>query len=230
VHNQARPLYSRLSACVPLLGQTNWVIAGPRDVAAEFGLHPSTLRSRLKNAREPARPTAIRSSPRWVVVPESRRTSAILLGPLPTDKSSACAPLTCGDRTAFEMACGTELALPLMCTLGGAVMLKITRFDENDLTVKLEGKLLEPWIGELESACGSSLVTPKRVCLDLYDLTFIDAAGARFLANLIRDGARVIACSGYVAEMLQGDFSHDIATFEYIRFRPDACPGVWDSQ
>ena len=41
-----------------------------------------------------------------------------------------------------------------------------------------------------------------RVCLDLCDLTFIDAAGARFLASLIRDGARVIACSGFVAEML----------------------------
>ena len=81
-------------------------------------------------------------------------------------------------------------------------MLKITRFEDSDLTLKLEGKLVKPWIGELESACGEFLVTPERVCLDLYDLNFIDAAGARFLASLIRDGARVIACSGFVAEML----------------------------
>ena len=83
-------------------------------------------------------------------------------------------------------------------------MLIITRSEGSDLTrtIRLEGKLFEPWIGELELACGESLATPKRVCLDLCDLTFIDAAGARFLTSLIRDGARVIACSGFVAEML----------------------------
>jgi ABC-type transporter Mla MlaB component len=83
-------------------------------------------------------------------------------------------------------------------------MLLITRSEGSDLTrtVKLEGKLLEPWIGELESACGESLVTPNRVCLDLCDLTFVDAAGTRFLARLIRDGAKVVACSGFVAELL----------------------------
>jgi ABC-type transporter Mla MlaB component len=83
-------------------------------------------------------------------------------------------------------------------------MLMITRSDGSNLTrtLKLEGKLLEPWIVELESACGESLVIPERVCLDLCDLTFIDVAGARFLTSLIRDGARVIGCSGFVAEML----------------------------
>jgi ABC-type transporter Mla MlaB component len=83
-------------------------------------------------------------------------------------------------------------------------MLMITRFEGNDLTrtLKLEGKLLEPWIAELESACGESLVSPERVCLDLRDLMFVDAAGARLLASLIRDGAKVIGCSAFVAEML----------------------------
>jgi ABC-type transporter Mla MlaB component len=83
-------------------------------------------------------------------------------------------------------------------------MLIITRSEGSDLTrtLKLEGKLFEPWIGELESACGEARSTPDRVCLDLCDLTYIDAAGARFLTSLIRDGARVIACSRFVAEML----------------------------
>ena len=83
-------------------------------------------------------------------------------------------------------------------------MLMITRSEGSDLTrtIKLEGKLVGPWIDELKLACGESLSSPERVCLDLCDLTFIDAAGARFLAGLIRDGARVIACSGFVAEML----------------------------
>jgi len=83
-------------------------------------------------------------------------------------------------------------------------MLMITRSEETDLTrtIKLEGKLLGSWIGELESACHESLAAPERVCLDLCDLTFVDAAGARFLAKLIRDGAKLVACSGFVAEMI----------------------------
>jgi hypothetical protein len=84
-------------------------------------------------------------------------------------------------------------------------MLRITRSDRSDRThtLKLQGKLLSPWIGELESACGMAQVPADRVHLDLSDLTFVDAAGARFLEGLIRDGARVIACSTFVAEMLQ---------------------------
>jgi hypothetical protein len=83
-------------------------------------------------------------------------------------------------------------------------MLMITRSEGSDLTrtLKLEGKLLGPWIGELESACRTSPVSLDRVRLDLRGLTFVDAEGARFLASLVRDGARVIACSGFVAELI----------------------------
>jgi anti-anti-sigma regulatory factor len=84
-------------------------------------------------------------------------------------------------------------------------MLMITRSDGSDLTstLKLEGKLLGPWIGELESAYRRFMVHPNRVCLDLGGLTFVDAEGARVLKRLMRDGTRVIACSDFVAEMLQ---------------------------
>jgi hypothetical protein len=83
-------------------------------------------------------------------------------------------------------------------------MLRITRSEGNGLPriLKLEGKLLGPWIGELESACQTPLVSLDRLRLDLVGLTFVDAEGALFLAGLIRDGARVIACSGFVAELL----------------------------
>jgi hypothetical protein len=83
-------------------------------------------------------------------------------------------------------------------------MLRITRSEANDLTrtLKLEGKLTAPWISELKSACGGFYVSLDRVCLDLAGLTFIDMDGALFLRSLIHDGARVIACSAFVAEML----------------------------
>ena len=48
-------------------------------------------------------------------------------------------------------------------------MLMITRSDEGDLihTLKVEGKLLGPWIAELESACNQSGFDSNRVLLDL---------------------------------------------------------------
>jgi hypothetical protein len=83
-------------------------------------------------------------------------------------------------------------------------MLMITRSqgDDQTQTFKLEGKLLGPWIGELELACGSSRMRPGGIYLDLAGLTFIEAEGVRLLESLIRDGAQVVACSGFVAEML----------------------------
>lgn len=84
-------------------------------------------------------------------------------------------------------------------------MLRITRSEAGDRaqTFKLEGKLLGPRIGELELACGSSRTLADRVHLDLAGLTFVEAEGARLLVGLIRDGAHVVACSGFVAEMLR---------------------------
>ena len=68
---------------------------------------------------------------------------------------------------------------------------------------KLEGKLLGPWISELQSVRSTAHLSTDHVRLDLQGLTFVDAEGARFLTSLIRDRARVIACSGFIAEILQ---------------------------
>ena len=83
-------------------------------------------------------------------------------------------------------------------------MLRITTTNcgQATKTFKLEGKLLGPWVGELQSAFGASQVSPDCVRLDLDGLSFVDAEGARFLSRLIREGAHVIACSGFVAEIL----------------------------
>lgn len=83
-------------------------------------------------------------------------------------------------------------------------MLIVTRFEGSDLTrtLKLEGKLFGPWISELETLCHSSPISPDRVRLDLFGLTFVDGEGVRLLSSLIHDGARVVACSVFVAELL----------------------------
>ena len=72
--------------------------------------------------------------------------------------------------------------------------------DETTILVKLEGKLLGPWIEEIQRSIDGSV---SSITLDLSDLTFADSAGIQVLADLIRHGAKLTACSGYVAALLQ---------------------------
>lgn len=84
-------------------------------------------------------------------------------------------------------------------------MLKITvqRGNASTLSLKLEGKLLEPWLDELRKAIGGRQSALQGLELDLAALTFVDAAGARALLALLRQGATLTACSGYVAAVLK---------------------------
>jgi ABC-type transporter Mla MlaB component len=81
-------------------------------------------------------------------------------------------------------------------------MLRITKqpIDESTVLLKLEGKLLAPWIEEMQRSLNESATC---INLDLSALTFADSAGIQVLSDLIRQGAKVAACSGYVAALLQ---------------------------
>jgi hypothetical protein len=83
-------------------------------------------------------------------------------------------------------------------------MLKITQTSSHagGSTVKLEGKLLQPWVDEvrglfLPPAPGS---LPR---LDLSCLTFVDEAGANLLRQLLGQGVAIDSCSAFVAALLQ---------------------------
>ncbi|MGP0062819.1 MAG: hypothetical protein ACLQGP_04350 [Isosphaeraceae bacterium] len=85
-------------------------------------------------------------------------------------------------------------------------MLRIARVEgrkgDSSATLKLDGKLLGPWVEELGRACESLEVPPGRLCLDLAAVTFIDPAGLALLGDLIRRGTTIIECSGFVQELL----------------------------
>jgi len=80
-------------------------------------------------------------------------------------------------------------------------VLKITTTSDRDrgMLLKLEGKLLEPWLPELNRACGAP---PAAVRLDLMNLTYADEPGVRTLRDLLRRGATVAASSAFVAALL----------------------------
>ena len=86
-------------------------------------------------------------------------------------------------------------------------MLRITRLMGTHLTqtIRVEGKLLRPWVDEVRKACVSGTDPARRTSLDLSALTFVDAAGEGLLRELIGQGIEVLACSSYVAELLRAN-------------------------
>ncbi len=86
-------------------------------------------------------------------------------------------------------------------------MLRITTIQTagSPTVLKLEGKLLEPWIGELQEACRKTLAPTVHATLDLAGLSFVDASGTVALRDLRRRGFQLKGCTPLVAELLKGD-------------------------
>ncbi len=79
-------------------------------------------------------------------------------------------------------------------------MLKITASSTTTcVTLKLEGKLLEPWLGHLRQSYERAQADGLVLHLDLADVSFIEEAGERVIAAMLRDGVAVVGCSIFVA-------------------------------
>lgn len=72
------------------------------------------------------------------------------------------------------------------------------------IALRLEGKLLEAWLPELDRALATadSPADPRHITLDLAGLDFADRAGAHFLARLRRQGAQLTNASAFVSGLL----------------------------
>jgi ABC-type transporter Mla MlaB component len=83
-------------------------------------------------------------------------------------------------------------------------MLRITHINglDSSTTLKLEGKLVGPWVMELARSWRELPAARESMHLDLSAVTFVDGAGLALLRNLLAAGARLAACSGLVSELL----------------------------
>jgi anti-anti-sigma regulatory factor len=75
-------------------------------------------------------------------------------------------------------------------------MLRVTVHDNPEsLTFRLEGRLAGPWVREVEECRQRTLAGRRRpaVRFDLAGVTFIDAAGKAYLADMHRLGAELVA-------------------------------------
>ncbi len=86
-------------------------------------------------------------------------------------------------------------------------MLRITRIDRADVgpTLKLEGRLVGPWIEVEAQECGINDSSGEYPALDLAAVAYVDAEGAELLRSLLAANFTIVASSGYVAALLEGD-------------------------
>lgn len=77
-------------------------------------------------------------------------------------------------------------------------MLKITADrDAGRAIFRLEGRLIGPWVEELKTCWQKSDAAGEQIKVVLLDeVTFIDEAGKKLLADMHRQGTELTACSG----------------------------------
>jgi anti-anti-sigma regulatory factor len=83
-------------------------------------------------------------------------------------------------------------------------VLKITRLSGKGRVriIKLEGEVLEPWVGAVRDACTQKGGRSRRLVLDLTAVTYVDWPGLQLLCDLVREGIEIGSCSSFVAELL----------------------------
>ena len=86
-------------------------------------------------------------------------------------------------------------------------MLRITRQRRTDGTTSLvlEGRILGPWVAELEHHCAAVRASGSKLDLDLAGVRFLGAEAVELLRSLIDGGVRAHGPSPFVRAQLEGE-------------------------
>ena len=84
-------------------------------------------------------------------------------------------------------------------------MLKISSEDSGNhiVTLRLEGRIAEPWTSELRRICEKLLAEKRVVRLDMADVSYLDRTGAAVLSKLQSSGVSLMDCSPFTIEQLK---------------------------
>ena len=84
-------------------------------------------------------------------------------------------------------------------------MLKISIISDSDQAIQfqLEGKLVGPWVEELQRLSDEALSHQKAVSLDLEKVSFVDSRGVTLLRDLARRRVSQVNCSQFVSQQLK---------------------------
>jgi len=84
-------------------------------------------------------------------------------------------------------------------------VLKITRSDRDSIqtTLRLEGRVTQADLSELERTCKESQREGRRLVLDLAGVSFVGREGVAALNRMRHDGIIITGCSPFVGELLK---------------------------
>jgi len=84
-------------------------------------------------------------------------------------------------------------------------VLKISIISDSDqaIQLQLEGKLVGPWVDELQRLSDEALSHQKAVSLDLERVWFVDSHGVTLLRDLARRKVSQVNCSQFVSQQLK---------------------------
>jgi ABC-type transporter Mla MlaB component len=84
-------------------------------------------------------------------------------------------------------------------------VLKISIISDSDQAIQfqLEGKLVGPWVEELQRLSDEALSHQKAVSLDLEKVWFVDPRGVTLLRDLARKQVSQFNCSQFVTQQLK---------------------------
>jgi len=84
-------------------------------------------------------------------------------------------------------------------------VLKISIITDSDHAIQfqLEGKLVGPWVEELQRLSDEALSHQKSVSLDLERVSFVDSRGVALLRDLARRQVSQVNCSQFVTQQLK---------------------------
>jgi ABC-type transporter Mla MlaB component len=85
-------------------------------------------------------------------------------------------------------------------------MLKIStkHSGTHGVTLRLEGRIAEPWTSELGKTCEQLLRERKSIRLDMAEVSFADRTGLELLRCLQSRGVALVECSPFTAEQMKG--------------------------
>ncbi len=86
-------------------------------------------------------------------------------------------------------------------------MLKISQAESasHAVVLRLEGRVVGPWVTELETSCDKVMTEGRSLELHLADVEFMDAQGVALLSSLRTRGVALLECPPFAAEQLKAN-------------------------
>ncbi len=85
-------------------------------------------------------------------------------------------------------------------------MLRISKIEtDNEAGLRLQGRVIGPWVQELHKSCEQILAEGDGLTLDLAEVSFVDRQGIALIRNLMHRQVKLVRCPLFVTEQLKGE-------------------------